>query len=752
MVLGVLMLTCFIACVLGHDSTLTTDQPLVMDEIISRCMVDYHREFFRGPEGEAPAYPPGAFEGDSKIPVPCQFKTEEALKCFDRFGYHMHDGINIQFSRRKPSEGDTFNPYAIIYEYGARVGGVTAYGFNDETLWWADASCDTEHRPKVLRWEYDSEWILLKYIKRPDHVLCTSFDFKIYRIPSVWEIVSQTTRVVLYSTFYSTHKIYLAIGDEENSTLAREAKSFVSKQIAFAAWLVTEPIGQWLLAALVILISYLGAKRRRAKRLIERVKEYGGLTSGRVILREIQNKLVPLVSVEIEGKKHDVYVEGTKEGPAAALSDIVNEAACPGSIVRPVSELPKGLVSLVTAESDHVGMAVRVGNSLITASHVFRQWTSFGFESEGKPRVAYKGQSYPVGGVEIEFYAPIKEMDLVKFRFSGANKDSIFSCLGVSTARFGEFVDRTPVWVYGPKMDGSLGQSAGIANYNSSRLFGIHHQASTFPGWSGSPIYQTGRIVGIHLGAEHGKPNRAVATHLLGPSQKSSLLMKLFTNESLHENTKKWNRNDEDRYEVGSLNGSYYSESDGDMHVGQNNQDYGIRRGRGAKRDRDREDNSAFQTWADIMSEYERDSFDYDSGDEYHDPAGDVGGSSNNARGTPRGDAADTSALEGEDFRIGLTESPKQTNVAFGVKTETICSVQPDLSSPRSISSEAPENTVGREVNATASSSKPGGADPVDSSQSQSNNQKVGRKRKKKSQNLPHSDGQSLEPEPKPSH
>jgi len=181
------------------------------------------------------------------------------------------------------------------------------------------------------------------------------------------------------------------------------------------------------------------------------------------------------------------------DGPTISQSfrnspDIRNEAAQPGSSLRPIYEgVPKFLCAF--ANSDGViGMGFRNGNHVYTAMHVWRLLP-----------VTFK-----LVGVNDKCYGFEKKeivcqhIDHDRVRLSGFERHFTALGLGSCKMRIPRVHTLTSIYSY----DGAWLKSEGQVRVEKSFVVPmIHmHDCATDSGTSGSPTIQEGNVVGIHIG------------------------------------------------------------------------------------------------------------------------------------------------------------------------------------------------------------------------------------------------------------
>lgn len=79
----------------------------------------------------------------------------------------------------------------------------------------------------------------------------------------------------------------------------------------------------------------------------------------------------------------------------------------------------------------------------------------------------------------------------------------VWSLLGVKSAPLKPMVKQTPVTLFGGSSSTDFSSCVGIAHIGENPFL-IRHQSTTCSGWSGSPLYHKGAVVGLHIGATNG--------------------------------------------------------------------------------------------------------------------------------------------------------------------------------------------------------------------------------------------------------
>ncbi|AKN81081.1 polyprotein P2a [Cymbidium chlorotic spot virus] len=196
--------------------------------------------------------------------------------------------------------------------------------------------------------------------------------------------------------------------------------------------------------------------------------------------------------------------------PSPALSRVDgNEAAILGNMmnkVNPGSE-PASLVSISNG-TDVVGMGSRVNYNgttwLLTASHVWNGASPLLYLAKGGLQTEVSAE-WPVG---LSCTHRTADFVLVKV------PDRVWSRLGVKSAPLSAMAKTSIVTIFSDS-NGTMLSSAGRA-VHGEYSHDIQHTCSTTNGWSGSPLYYKGAVVGIHCGLkDFGVSNRGVNVGVL---------------------------------------------------------------------------------------------------------------------------------------------------------------------------------------------------------------------------------------------
>jgi hypothetical protein len=218
--------------------------------------------------------------------------------------------------------------------------------------------------------------------------------------------------------------------------------------------------------------------------------------------------------------------------PMKVGAGLVKEMAIPNSYVEVVADFPKSCAILHNGDQGSANLRncvsgtafkMKIGNThlLFTAAHVFKQLHETKDE-QGKPRPVYlrvwrdrekcvKDFRLP-RDIVFHHYSPPHHADLI----SMALHPDLWSALGLKSSVPGRTPRAgAPIEVYAPDTMSHWTKASGRIE-KVSPGFQLEHTASTASGTSGSPIFNNGRVVGIHTGAHlHRVVNSATATTTL---------------------------------------------------------------------------------------------------------------------------------------------------------------------------------------------------------------------------------------------
>lgn len=170
---------------------------------------------------------------------------------------------------------------------------------------------------------------------------------------------------------------------------------------------------------------------------------------------------------------------------------------------------PDSLVAL-TNGSKVIGYGSRVSylgsTYLLTAAHVWHGFSAEMYMVKSGRQVKLDTGKYPVkfGSMNERVEFVMVEIPL-----------PLWSVLAVKAAKLAPMGKTSIVTAYGGENPSKMGCSSSRA-VNGEYVGTISHSCTTSGGWSGTPLYSKGTVVGVHVGVEKiGKLNRAVNAGLL---------------------------------------------------------------------------------------------------------------------------------------------------------------------------------------------------------------------------------------------
>lgn len=201
------------------------------------------------------------------------------------------------------------------------------------------------------------------------------------------------------------------------------------------------------------------------------------------------------IHIPITGDLATAFALAYQFNPSSAtVFQSSKEMAVPGSLPMPVSSWPAGLVAIrADGKRSSMGCRITLGSStyLLVARHALR---------------GASGSSLTIGTGSVELpmsrdwpvcaYSPSGSLD---FCLIEVDKQA-WSVLGVKALKMTHTTSGS-VTTYGVDSSGRLNSSLGSVRRDKSKPFGLLHTASTEPGWSGTPLINSGGIVGWHTGA-----------------------------------------------------------------------------------------------------------------------------------------------------------------------------------------------------------------------------------------------------------
>jgi hypothetical protein len=159
------------------------------------------------------------------------------------------------------------------------------------------------------------------------------------------------------------------------------------------------------------------------------------------------------------------------------------------------SVLPPPQLFCYDSEGRVIGGGFRSGNRLITAAHVWSENPSYiGRDTTKLIRVPDTAQVVSVSTKEGKGRAA-RIVDIVSVKFEN---DAIWSALSVKSSTITSATRGQGISVTGPHGDGVSMANGVVSDYGTHPLQ-FTHTASTVPGFSGCPIYQGTRVIGVHV-------------------------------------------------------------------------------------------------------------------------------------------------------------------------------------------------------------------------------------------------------------
>jgi hypothetical protein len=183
------------------------------------------------------------------------------------------------------------------------------------------------------------------------------------------------------------------------------------------------------------------------------------------------------VLVDTEGNIVGVPVNGTQ-----VVDSTINEMAMPYSKIYNSKTTPKGMIKFYDLEMHPVGCGVRVGDRVLTVSHVAQIATFAGTDKKCAVKVVN-----------------VQHADVIDFAIVELEKGA-WAFLGVRAAKLGRPKLNQGMMVFGQK-DDVVQRSVGVLMDRTEEPFVVSHNASTLRGWSGGPIYSNNRVVALHVGS-----------------------------------------------------------------------------------------------------------------------------------------------------------------------------------------------------------------------------------------------------------
>jgi hypothetical protein len=177
-------------------------------------------------------------------------------------------------------------------------------------------------------------------------------------------------------------------------------------------------------------------------------------------------------------------------------SGTLDEMAIRGSTISPCQDHKdfKGVVTF-TSTGILVGVGFRIGEHLVVPAHVWD--VSDAFASATQTLSDYHDQRWKVLRPNVQSDALFVEVPR-----------RVWSSLGVSSLKVATCSMGRPVvvrWINHTESDSGVQSSGPIRarEFTDRHTFALRHGAATRPGMSGSPVYQGGRVIGMHVAADH---------------------------------------------------------------------------------------------------------------------------------------------------------------------------------------------------------------------------------------------------------
>jgi hypothetical protein len=171
----------------------------------------------------------------------------------------------------------------------------------------------------------------------------------------------------------------------------------------------------------------------------------------------------------------------------------VDEMACAGSRAEPCTPKPaimKGILSLY-ASSVKIGIATRIEDDLVLPKHVY----DLADQLAGPAKSVTDIHSHKW---KVRSAGPSSDM-----LFVAVPKD-VWSTIGGGKLEAGICNFKAPVTVITVDKGQAYQSHGGLKgrSFDEKHTFGVLHASYTLPGWSGSPVFQGGRVVGMHVAAD----------------------------------------------------------------------------------------------------------------------------------------------------------------------------------------------------------------------------------------------------------
>lgn len=216
---------------------------------------------------------------------------------------------------------------------------------------------------------------------------------------------------------------------------------------------------------------------------------------------------------------------------SSITSSFSEECPVAGATISPVKlgDEPQSLVAIYSGDVI-VGFGSRVKwqrkTYLLTAYHVVGGLHANLCLAKGSKMVQLDSE-WP-----MPYYCPTKGFEFAMVSVP----DRVWSSLGVSASQLRVCPNRATVVAYGGSSSHTLSSSVGVASKSPEYGCVLKHGCPTVKGWSGTPLYEQGAVVGVHIRAgEFNKFNEAVNVGLLLSANMETLPPKSKWNEISEE-------------------------------------------------------------------------------------------------------------------------------------------------------------------------------------------------------------------------
>lgn len=111
--------------------------------------------------------------------------------------------------------------------------------------------------------------------------------------------------------------------------------------------------------------------------------------------------------------------------------------------------------------------------------------------------MAKRGNSIPLKRSRLVHFSRSELLDYAMVELPS----SYWTSMGIKAARVKKSGAKTAVRLFGGSSSQDLFSTGGSTEYGLTPLE-LCHSATTFPGWSGTPLYNKGNVVGLHIGSQ----------------------------------------------------------------------------------------------------------------------------------------------------------------------------------------------------------------------------------------------------------